>query len=1195
MFKLSRMEISGFKSFGDRTEVQFPEGITAVVGPNGCGKSNIGDALNWVLGEQSPKMLRGRAMTDVIFNGTRTRKPIGMAEVSLHFSGAEGLPHADNGAVVITRRLFRSGDSDYRINGARARLKDIQELLRAGHIGSKSYATIEQGKVDQVLNARPKDRRLLIEDAAGVSGYKHKRRLTELKLEATQANLLRVNDIVTEVRRQINSLKRQAAKARRYQSLRDEMRKKERIRYALRGQEMDARLEAAIAAYQEATDAETAASGALARTETELGEKRTILDATAQAHREAAEKIHKLEIEIDREEQQIRACRERSEESETGAERDATEAARLAERQAELSAKVENHDTEVERHRIELEAAQQTLAERQAELDRREAVLAAAREELEALRKTQFEAMHAAAELRNRERGLRDAQERTGQQIQRLEQERDAARTDGARLEVESAALAKEHDVQIKVAEELRVQLHENEAGLEQIRISAAEATDTLSQAREREQSEISRLSTLEDVETRFAGVSDGVRLLLHDGPEAGVHSAGVVADYIEAGSDVEHAAEGYLGWILPSVILEEDRDVEAAAGLLRERGAGRTSFICRSQPSGALAVGSSPNGKPVLPDALAADSRVLGRLRERMSLKASSNGALQDRFGDAVLVDCLSTALELHRQHPSSDYLTSDGDVVYASGLISIGGNAEGDQGLLAHKRKMDGARTEVARASALAAELHAEVGDQRREIDRLDKLVREQRAALERANHARVELEHRSRVSDEERDRTKRRAAVLDAELENLAAETTRLGGSMEEIGAEVKQSEAATAQLETQVAERFAASERDERAIKEIAEGVAEARADVAARQERYDALSQERARVTESLSDLTARVNELTSASQSARERATSARDLLAKTEESLARNLEIRRVAAEENAATERVIAESRQTVGQFEAALREGRAALETLRAQTHEREMQRARTEEERKHVDELSMQELGISSAEARELIGEEAEGVEINQLIEEIADLRAKLDAMGGVNLTAIEEFSDLEERYAFLTAQNDDLDKAMNSLKETIRRINRQSRDRFAEAFEAIRISYQEIFKLLFNGGRADLRLEEGEDVLECGIEIMAQPPGKRLTNVQLLSGGEKALSAIALLFAVFRYQPAPFCLLDEVDAPLDDSNVGRFTKMLHEYSDHTQFIIVTHNKISMEAADLMYGVTMEEPGISRLVSMRLQEA
>ena len=613
MLKLDKLQIAGFKSFSDRTEVTFPAGVTAVVGPNGCGKSNIGDALNWVLGEQSPKMLRGRQMADVIFSGSRGRKPLGMAEVSLSFSGAEGISTSDQGRLMITRRLFRSGESEYLINGARVRLMDIHKLVRDARVGARTYATIEQGKIEQVLNAKPRDRRLIIEDAAGIAGYKQKRRLTEVKLDATQFNLLRVNDIVSEVQRQINSLKRQAARARRYRRLREELRTKEQVQFALRASELDQRLTGMRTVEAGARDAEAAGAAGLGRLEADLEEQRCGLDRANQAHREASERLHQLEIEIDRTEGQIRTCKERIADSRATSERQRSEAGQLEERVRESEALVARQRERVCDARARVERLAGELAESRETLERAECALREQRAAAERLRGEQFEALRRATELRNRLLGASDASEQAGRQQAKLAAEEETNREicDGLERDTSSIAGAlSEHAAGLK---ELEARFEQSQDELVAARERGLRDADELTEARRREESATSRLNTLEDVATRFAGHSDGVRTLLTQGESVGLRTHGVVADFVEAGTDVESAAEGYLGWLLPAVILEDDIDVTRAADLLRREGSGRTSFICRTQPTGCRAVGSPQNGSREFPDDLLKDSRVLG------------------------------------------------------------------------------------------------------------------------------------------------------------------------------------------------------------------------------------------------------------------------------------------------------------------------------------------------------------------------------------------------------------------------------------------------------------------------------------------------------------------------------------------------------------------------------------------------------
>jgi len=1196
MLRLQKMELSGFKSFSDRTEVLFPGGITGVVGPNGCGKSNIGDAINWVLGEQSPRQLRGKHMADVIFSGTETRKPLGMAEVSLSLEGAEGLPHADQGRIVVTRRLFRNGESGYLLNGKRARLRDIQDVLALAKVGARTYATIEQGKIDQILNSKPKDRRLIIEDAAGISGYKHKRRLTELKLEATQANLLRVNDIVVEVERQIRSLKRQAAKAKRYRKLRDELRHEERVHFGKRALAADAELTRIRENEKQTRDAETETATAVARLEAIVEEERLALEQANREFRELPDQLHKTDLEIDRKEGIVAGCKEKIAECEQTAGRQSGESSRLSERHREAQAAGCSQSEQIAAGREGLLQLRQRLESAQEELTRTEQSQGELRDEIEELRRRQFETMNVAADSRNRVRSTEEAIERNRRQRDRLHLESTSSRDDLSRLRQAAEEHARDAESERQKLDASRQAARVCEEQLETARSELTAAHDEHSELREKEQALTSRLHTLEDVATRFAGVSDGVKTLLGDSAQTGVQTFGVVADFIEAGADVERAAEGYLSTFLPTVILEDDADVAKAAAYLRESGAGRTSLISRAQPAGGLAVGANSNGCGAPAEILAADSRVGGRLRDQLKLRTSANGVVADRVGDAVLVDSLETALELHARYPEDDYLTSQGDVVYASGVVSAGGRETGDQGLLAHTRQMEETRTRVTAASAATAELKSRVDVRREAVQTLEGELTRRREEQEQVNRLWVELDVEARRVVDEGVKTGKRTEVLEDELAALNSEAEQLTATLEQLGADVVSAEGSHQALERTLDERAQQREQVEAGLKQRLEEVAALRAQVAATQEKQDAIEREGQRIEEDLRELSSRIETLQAEASSAIERSATATELLQRTEAELLEHLAEREATRTLAAKQEHEIGESGRELGERETEVRRLREQLTRQSEAAHEAQLERTRCETSRTHLDELCLQEVGLSAIEAAaaaQQAGVDLAQVDLAQLDQTVAELKDKVERIGPVNMTAIEEFTELEERHAFLTAQREDLEQSMSSLRETIRRINRTSRDRFLEAFEAIRGHYQEIFKLLFNGGRADLRLEESEDVLEAGVEIMVQPPGKRLGSVQLMSGGEKAMSAIALLFAVFRYQPSPFCLLDEVDAALDDANVGRFARMVREYAQNTQFIIITHNKLSMEVSDLIYGVTMEEPGVSKLVSLEFE--
>ncbi len=1191
MLQLERLEIAGFKSFSDRTELSFPEGITAVVGPNGCGKSNLGDAINWVLGEQSPRMLRGREMADVIFSGTESRRPLGMAEVSLVFRGAEALPHDEQGRITVTRRLFRSGESEYRLNGARARLMDIQEVLRLGRVGARTYATIEQGRIDQVLNAKPKERRGLIEDAAGISGYKHKRRLAELRLDATQANLLRVHDIVQEVERQINSLKRQAARARRYRRLRDRLREAESRRFARLAFDLDREVEVAGASEAAARAAESEAAARLGRLEAEVVASRQAVEEQAAALRTLAEARHRVELEIDRAEARIRSCRERITESRaTG--RDQREAAeRLVSQEREAAERATQLRTALDALHADHAALEAELAREQQGLARSEDEQRALRDEIEQLRRAQFERVSRAAELRNRHRSCEEAVERGRARSERLERDGVEAGLEFSRLETAAAAeQARRHGSEQEV-QRLRAAAAQQEERLRELRQRHEVERTALAGEREAETSAAVRVATLEDLETRFTGASDGVKALL-SARASGIRTHGVVADYVQTSRELEEAAESYLHGLLPAVILEDDGDARRAAEFLRGAGAGRTSLISRTHPAGAPAVGVAGNGGAALPPGVRGDRRVLGRLREGLKLRTTLNGAVEARIGDALLVDSLETALELHRLHPPLDYITSDGDVVFASGVISARGRPSADQGLLAHRRRLEEARVELAAAAERSTARQGEVGRRVGEIERAEAALLEGRAALEAAERRATEARIESQRAGEAATQAGRRRDVLAAELEELQRETRSQLQELAQTAQEVAAAERLGHEADQALAARGERFGRGDEELKAQVARVAELRATVAAGVQRREARANELRMFDEQLAQLRGERERLESGAGSTESRLREIAELLADTERDLGTHLAERERCATEIEHAEGEIARGRERLAELERRASTSRAEVDERREQSREAELARARVEAGRRHLDDLCRQELDCGAGEALAAVAE-PQALDVERLEQEAVETRRQIDEIGPVNLTAIEEFSELDERRAFLAAQREDLERSMESLRESIRRINRESRARFEQAFEAIRRSYQEVYQLLFSGGRADLRLEQGEDVLECGIEILAQPPGKRLAGVHLLSGGEKALSAIALLFAIFRYQPSPFCLLDEVDAALDDSNVGRFTRMVAEYARNTQFLIVTHNKLTMEAARLLYGVTMEERGVSKVVSLRLQ--
>ncbi len=1170
--RLRRLELYGFKSFCERTVLEVPDGITAIVGPNGCGKSNLGDALNWVLGEQSAKLLRGDSMQDVIFAGTDRRKPMGLAEVSLHLVARR--PEADHEEpVVITRRLFRTGESEYRLNGCRVRLKDIQEFLRAARVGAKTYATIEQGRIEHILNAKPRERRLILEDAAGIAGFKHKRRLAELKMEATRANLLRVQDVIAEVGRQIRSLKRQAARARRYRRLSEALRAKERLLFGLRARELDGTLREGAERAEAAKDAEARAAAALARAEAALEAARRDTEAETLALAEAAKRLQATESRLQGAQERASACRRRAEESEALGERYAAEAQALAAREAALQRELAQQPQSGAPRTAERDACERRVAEASRELERE-------RQRLEVERGRLFACVQQLSEHRNATVAAAHALARLAAQRDRLEGEARGLETQQSALEQRERELEAEASLAQRRAESLaaaQAQIHERTADL-RARLEAAR--EAYREAREAERSAATRLSTLQDLAARFADASEGVRALMREGAAA---ARGVVADRLQVPENLEAAVEAYLRAWLPAVVFRDREAMLRAATRLKGERVGRAHAVVE---------GVLRPRRGGVPEVLRRDRRVRACLADAVAVEGEGAAAWTSLLARAVVVEDLADALELWEANPGVDFVTPGGDVLLADGLVIVAGG-ENEAALLAHQRRVARAHEQHAAALLTVAAAQQNVRELERELEREETEAhqREAEAAALREQQRELRLE-RERIAAE-RAAIGRRLGVIAEERAALEEDVARI---------EVQQRRLAEAEAQAQAEQRRveaslgSASERvssAEAALREALESLAAARERLAAKVEQQEAAHRARRSLEAGLEAARRALERAREEAARARAQAAEARTELARTEAQIQADLLERRSLAAEVAQREQTLEERRAAVVALEARVREARGELEMCRARLAETEIGRARAEAARAHLEERCRQELGLSLAEALAALPDPPESPQPERLAEEIATLRRDLERLGPVNMMAIEEYRDLEQRYEFLAAQREDLERSIESLKESIRRINRASRERFEEAFQRIRANFQEVFSVLFRGGRADLRLEEGEDVLEAGVEIVAQPPGKRLVSVPLLSGGEKAMAAIALLFAIFRYQPSPFCLLDEVDAALDDANIGRFTRMLREYSSETQFLLVTHNKLSMEVAHVLYGVTMDEPGVSRVVSLELR--
>jgi len=1288
MFRLARLEISGFKSFADYTEIIFTgSGITAVVGPNGCGKSNVSDAISWVLGEQRAKSLRGAEMKDVVFAGTRNRKPGGMAEVVLHLvrddtvavsdetdledidealSGideaavdmdaiegrqpddADGeaiaveaigsgdnegaarvvevpgteplnigeagevsdavevetvkaaqvgstqvvesrvktkrhwrprsfaLDFAPGEAVSVTRRLYLSGESEYQLNGKTCRLRDISDLFAGTGLSGSHYAIIEQGRIGQILSAKPADRRNLIEEAAGISKFRTRQRAAESRLDSARSNLNRINDIVSEVDTRVNSLRRQAAKTRRFKILQEEFRVLLRQLYAAEGRhltELSAVLDAEL---KDAAARET-------EVQTQVAAKENASRESTIAARNAEESLAELrKIHADNALERDRAEREHIYKSEQVVSLNArietlraeieTSTSRLALLEGELG-RLQNEDREIaaefESAESELRSAEEAHASRLAVLNEIERSLETSRAEL---------LQHTAAAERFDEIGRQ-----LELNLDRVKQRSEGLNKEGSRAEQTLA----DHERQ---AEEFSAALAADEAKLLGLNSEKDELLSRTTAIREKLRSEESeletltdrhsakrhRLATLNELEEKRAVYTPQVQKLFAEESAIGVKFDGVLADRLKVSEKAELAVETLFGNYLEAVIVNSIADARKVSDWLRANNIGRTAMLI------------APRGGSGQPSAAGTDS-----IEKHLGVSDELAAILRDAFPremSAKLVNDLESA----SVGAGSIAINYDGDILLGGRMLIGGGKAgEGtNDSLLAFKRELstlgadvaeladsiEKAREKVERTRVELVELESKTVDLQSLMIKVDRGIHGLQIQL---HSAREEIEravrHRKVVADETQQTLTEigdlNERIADAAMNRTAAEQAReearasldeISGGMTAVRAEL---EAANVVLNEKRMAAATSGERRRSAQSSLRRVENEGKEVTA----RHAAQQLELTEAESKIRDLHSSIDQIT-------DRISSAPDAIAGENEALTAAINILATARADADKASEELAELNRLAGE----ILNKRAEIEVRQAETVT----------ELKNAGENCLQELNTPLGEIVATT-ELPEEFVLDAARDEVDRLREKLDAFGAINMLALDELAEAEERQIFLTTQQQDVIDSIAATEEALKEIKQRSRERFKQAFEVINANFTEFFQELFGGGQGQMTLLENEDILEAGIEVVAQPPGKRLQNILLLSGGEKAMTAIALVMAIFRYRPSPFCLLDEVDAPLDEANVGRFVNKIAEMAEKTQFIVITHNKRTMEAAKALYGVTMQEPGVSKVVSVKFE--
>ncbi|HEX3659536.1 MAG TPA: chromosome segregation protein SMC [Pirellulales bacterium] len=1185
---LKALELVGFKSFADKTRFEFSRGITAVVGPNGSGKSNIVDAIKWVLGEQSVKSLRGKEMADVIFNGSGTRGALNAAETTLTFDNSHKLLPLDSPEVHVTRRVYRSGEGEYLINKQPCRLRDIREMFAGTGIGIEAYSVIEQGKVDVLLQSSPRERRVIFEEAAGISRFKAKKLETLRRLERVDQNLLRLSDIVGEVESRLRSVRLQASKARRYkehvdrlQQLRTTLGRADWQQHTTRLAEISTEIERL-----QATHGQNIA-------EAEQSETATLACDTSLAAAEA----------------EIRACDSRA----------AGDRERLATAEATI-AHWQAHSTELEeelsRHRGHVAAMSLRAGDLRQQLDETLGALAAAEDrhrQLEAraaadagqldLLLAEAETAHAAAEQARTE--LAEKMRRAGSlssEISGLQSQAEAAQAAAARarrrldeLQAGRQQLDNECRDLKRLQAELAARVDERhgelaaaQSRLAKLRQEHASLSAQVSQMRQRQAGASERASVLEELESRAEGVGAGVKQVLaevlgSDNPQGWLR--GLVADLFEASVENAPLVDLALGERAQHLVVDNRQELLNFLGQAAYQLRGRVGFISAEPPE-----------LPPIPD-LTSIPYVLGRADQLVTVDATLRPLAEWLLGRTWVVDKLDDALALHRiAGHGAQVITLAGELVSSEGSISVGPR-QGALGLISRRSELRALRdlladleSHLATAEARLAELDQAA---RAEDDRIDQLLENHQRAVQLLTEHRLRVhaaETRLQQLDEQR-------TALEDEIEAADRQSEASGEAITAARRQLESLESEAAEQQARLADMTSEAARLDSQRQALAEQMTAWKVDSAQSDERLRNLRSRRLQCERDQQERQQSMAEGRQQLEQCADRLRTAQRAILQAESAAALLYLSRQQGAAEMGELATKQAGHRNWRTELAAQAARARAAARELEESQHARELDAQQIRLERTNLAARLQEDYAIDLAAAAEgppEAGLSAELPDRASAEQEIAELRRKLNNLGNVNLEALAELDELESRFASLEAQHRDLVQAKQHLDEIIGRINTDSRRLFSETLEAVKENFQNLFRKLFGGGQADVVLEEGVDILDSGIEIIARPPGKQPRNISLLSGGEKTLTCVALLLAIFQYRPSPFCVLDEVDAALDEANIERFIGVLQEFLAWTQFVVVTHSKKTMTCASTLYGVTMQESGISKRVSVRFED-
>jgi chromosome segregation protein len=1207
---LKNLTVLGFKSFADKTSLNFQPGVTAIVGPNGCGKSNVSDAIRWVLGEQSAKALRGDEMADVIFNGTDSRKPLSMAEVSLTIGGVDGEHLSAAGVeiayneVLLTRRVFRDGASEYFLNKTPCRLKDIQQLFMGTGVGRSSYSIMAQGNITQILSSKPEDRRLVFEEAAGITKFKAQKREALRKLEATEQNLLRVDDLIREVKRQIGSLQRQAGKARRYKQLMVQLQHLDTQLARHQFDVLQTDIQARTAQMETLRSEIETLSETVLRVESEIRLLREQLSEQGAQINHWQQQGLELKSQIDRHEGRIHFDEDKLRDLEAQNARATSDIAQAEERKLAAEQELATVVERLAASRAALGEHQQALANKRDALQNVENELRLSQEELRQAQAGAFEAAQQLSRARNEITALDLRKEGNAVRLEKLSAEKIQLEEERGGLEARLGQFSATVEAGILSAQTHRGTVEDRQARLRDIQLQLNETTRQLDDLLRRQAEQRSRLNVLEQLQAEHEGFGAGAVTALKNAANV----LGSLADKIRVPDQYVVAIETALGHNLQLVLAEQPDTARQIVEDLRANKSGRASVASLHLAAAEHHTSPPPAGATGALSVIAADPSV-GPLLNRL-------------LGQTLIAPDLAAATEGWRSASGAfDFVTPAGDLlnrhgVFTGGYLNGHGSGQAAASILGRQNQIADLRQAVAALLENVGEMSRQKGALLSEQTQLQASLQEAQTELRTQevaiatrqgefnaleNSARVlaqkietvVYEINSLAAQEEEGARKRQAlaaqgTALESREQEWQTAVARLTATLDGLR---QQRDAANAALtetkvalatEDQLCNSYAGQKRplDQRVIElahlagqrraeiqSFLERKHQAEAEMAESRQKIDALRHAREQVslqlTQLLTDRDALEAQITAADGGWREQ--------------------------------RRSLTESQQQRGAMEIDLAQKGMTVQNLRDRI--REKYQCNLDDIRSECITITLADEGPARVQTLtpEEMAQSGAATDWEEVKREVTALQGRIDEMGPVNLVAIAEYEETEQRYQFLTKQNDDLVQAKAQLLEVISRINTQTRQMFLETFEKIRDNFRLLFVEIFGGGKADLTLSDEGDVLEAGIEIMARPPGKQLQSISLLSGGEQTMTAVALLFSIYQVKPSPFCVLDELDAPLDESNINRFVRVLQRFLVHSQFIIITHNRRTIGMAEVLYGVTMQEHGVSKMVSVKFNRA